>query len=117
MYSSLVAAQEQSFICQGEQIATIPYSAGNNGAAEIKPAEGSLNNQTWIFNEDGLALIGSTQLLLGISYCDFNDAGLPNCKALSNYFNIFNNNTISIINWLPNVFIFMDSCIYKMASC
>ena len=90
-------AQEQSFICKGEQVSTVVYSVGSNDSAKILPAEGRKNDQTWVFNEDGLSLLGSTRPMLPISWCEFNDEGLPFCLGSgSNSFSISANNIFEL---------------------
>ena len=90
-------AQEQSFICKGEQISTVVYSAGSNDSAKILPAEGGKNDQTWVFNEDGLSLLGSTRPRVPISWCEFRDEGKPFCIGSgSNSFSISANNIFAL---------------------
>ena len=90
-------AQEQSFICKGEQISTVVYSAGSNDSAKILPAAASKNDQTWVFNEDGLYLLGSKRPIIPISWCEFRDEGKPFCIGnSSNSLSISANNIFEL---------------------
>ena len=92
-----VVAQEQSFICNGEQVSTVGYNFGSNDSAKILPAEAYQNDQTWVFNEDGLSLLGSKSPMISMSICEFNDEGLPFCiTSGSNSFQIFENNIFEL---------------------
>lgn len=94
---SATSVQAQSFICQGEQASIVVYSAGSNDSALILPAEGKKNDQTWIFNEDGLSLLGSTRPMLPMSWCEFNVEGIPFCLGGgSNSFSISANNIFEL---------------------
>lgn len=84
--SLLARAQTQSWICQGEQYVAIPYFF-NSG--EIQSSISAKNDQTFVFNENGLQLLGGQILFMPINSCAFGENGRPNCKLFSNTFDIF----------------------------
>ena len=92
-----VVAQEQSFICKGEQITQVEYNVESIDSAKILPATAAPNNDTWVFNEDGLSLLGSTSPTFPMRFCEYNDDGRPVCKGgVSTSFLIFENNIFEL---------------------